>query len=158
VGDPAGNAPPVGSQTAIFTSWMESGTGSARSGSFVISNSNFFVTIEAFVAQNPLKSISGERHFVPPAIKEANSAVPGRCSFSQVHGCKKLFGVVITLYAFSGKCNVTVCMRPSVRLSVLYFSDLNRARGVTHQGAACDAANIHFGSTEGGPTYLFITF
>ena len=44
----------------------------------------------------------------------------------------------ITLAASSGKDNVTVWQRPSVRLSSRYILS------VTHQGAARDAASVHF--------------
>jgi len=55
---------------------------------------------------------------------------------------------LITMVASSSKRNVMV-WRPSVFLSRLY-SNVNRALRiltVTHQGAACDAASMHFGLT-----------
>ena len=45
--------------------------------------------------------------------------------------------------------SVFLSVRLSIRLSVLFFSNLNRARdisilNVTYQGAACDTASVHF--------------
>ena len=58
--------------------------------------------------------------------------------------------MLITLAAFSGKCNVTV-WRTSVCLSrlllTLIIERVAHILNVTQQGAACEAASVHFGST-----------
>jgi len=63
-------------------------------------------------------------------------------SFNFIYSYIIFYVFIVTLTASIGKRYVTV-WRPSVHLSVYPVSILT----VTRQGAACDAARVHFGST-----------